>query len=219
MDFNGKGPEFSRLVAAISHEINSPASNITGFTRLLSTDQQAVMDEHTRDILGRIRRNSSRLTHLIREAGTLVRLLTGEDQTERSPTDLKVLIEGALKDTSEVVGTGEWGPLVELSNEEAVVAGDAVRLRTAIGGLLMNLAKDLNSRRMVLKLERSNGSFMLTVSHASTEGDDFTFTLANREGGGPSAVVVTELFKTLGCGVSLYVSPEAARKIVVTIPA
>ena len=61
----GRTPrEISRLIAAVSHEIISPVSNIAGFSRMLATDPDAHLDKKTRDLVSRIRRNAVRLTHL-----------------------------------------------------------------------------------------------------------------------------------------------------------
>jgi signal transduction histidine kinase len=208
----------SRLVASISHEIISPVSNISGFARLLGSDPQVVLDERTRDLLQRIRRNSVRLAHLVEEAGVLARLHWEIETPSREEFDLRVVIEGALKDTAEVVGTGEAGPVLELPDGELRMTGDQKRLRIAIGGLLLNLAKDLGTRRMAIKAEARGKSWEITAWHAATAGEAFSFAEMEAEGGGPSAVLILELLRSLGCLTKLLVSAEGARKIVLITP-
>jgi signal transduction histidine kinase len=205
-------------VSAISHEIISPVSNIAGFTRLLSSDSQAVLDERTRDLLQRIRRNAIRLAHLVEEAGTVARLYWELEKPRKEPFDLRPVIHGALKDAAEVVGSGESGPQLTLPEGDLPAEGDAVRLRVAVAGLLVNLAKDLNSRRIMLGLEETPPGWTLTAWHANTGGEESVFTEVEGEGGGPSAVVVMELFRALGCAGRVFVSPEGSRKLVFTLP-
>ena len=215
----GRTPrEISRLIAAVSHEIISPVSNIAGFSRMLATDPDAHLDEKTRDLVSRIRRNAVRLTHLVEEASTIARLTWELEEPRREAVDLKTVIEGALKDTAEVAAAGDTAPDVKLPEGELSATGDAKRLRTAFGGLLLNLAKDLNARRLTLTLERAEGGWRVVAWHAAPEGDDGAFAQVEGEGGGPSAVVVMELFRALGCAGKVFVSREGARRIEIVLP-
>jgi len=210
--------EIARLVASISHEIISPVSNIAGFSRLLASDPPSSGDDKGRDLLLRIRRNAVRLAHLVEEASTLARLVWGLETPLREPMDLRVIIGEAVKETAEVTGAGEGGPVVALPEGDLAAIGDGKRLRIAVGGLFLNLAKDLNARRMTLSLERAPAGWRITAWHASPEGDDGPFTPVEGEGGGPSAVIVMELFRALGCAGTVFVSPEGARKLQVDLP-
>ncbi|MBI5528854.1 MAG: HAMP domain-containing histidine kinase [Deltaproteobacteria bacterium] len=215
----GRAPkETSRLVAAVTHEVVSPVSNIAGLSRLLTGDPQAALDDKTRDLLLRIRRNSVRLVHLVEEASTLARHHWELDAPQREKVDLRDIVDGALLDVVEVVGTGANGPDVRLPEGDLAAEGDPKRLRLAIGGLFLNLAKDLNNRRLTLALERAGSGWRITVWHAAIEGENGPFAEVEGEGGGPSAVVVLELFKSLGCAGKVFVSPEGARRIEVEIP-
>lgn len=214
----GAGGETSRLIAAIAHEIVSPVSNIAGLSRLLTSDPQIQLDEKNRDLLVRVRRNSVRLVHLVEEASTLARHHFELDAPERRAVDLREVFEGALSDTAEVVGSGEAGPDVRLPVGDLFAEGDPKRIRLAVGGLLLNLAKDLNNRRLTATLERDGRGFRLIAQHVSADSDDGPFTAVEGEGGGPSAVVVVELFKSLGCTGTVSVSPEGARRIEIRIP-
>ena len=210
--------ELSRLIAAVSHEIISPVSNIAGFSRLLATDPQADLDDKTRDLVLRVRRNAVRLAHLVDEAATIARLTWELEEPVREPVDLRAIIEGALKDTAEVVHAVEPGPDVRLPEGDMVATGDSKRLRTAFGGLLLNLAKDLNTRRITLVLDRSGDRWRAVAWHASPDKEDAVFAPVEGEGGGPSAVIVMELFKAIGCEGKVFVSPEGARKIEILLP-
>jgi len=209
--------EFSKLVASISHEILSPVSNIAGFTRLLYTDPQLVLDERTRDLLQRVRRNAMRLTHLVEEAGTIAKLSWELETLKIEFVDLAKIIEASLKDTGEVVGTGDFGPVLKIPAGELQIKGDSRILRTAIGGLLINLAKDVGTKRVALTVEQIRTGMLLTICHIAPTGEGFSFTEVESEGSGPSAVLILELFKTLGCEAKLFVSPDGARKITVLL--
>jgi signal transduction histidine kinase len=209
--------ETSRLIAAVTHEVVSPVSNIAGLSRLLTADSQAALDDKTKDLLVRIRRNSVRLAHLVEEASTLARHHWELDAPQREKMDLRDIVDGALQDVSEVVGVGAGGPDVRLPEGDLAGEGDPKRLRLAFGGLLLNLAKDLNNRRLALAIERAGG-WRVTAWHAAIEGENGPFAEVEGEGGGPSAVVVLELFKSLGCQGKVFVSPDGARKIEISIP-
>jgi len=208
---------FSKLVASISHEILSPVSNIAGFTRLLYSDPQLVLDERTRDLLQRVRRNAMRLTHLVEEAGTIAKLSWELETLKIDSLDLVKIIESALKDTGEVVGTGDFGPILNVPAGEFLIKGDSRILRTAIGGLLINLAKDVGTKRIALGVERMRTGVLLTICHTAPTGEGFSFTEVEAEGSGPSAVLILELFKTMGYEAKLFVSPDGARKITVLL--
>ena len=210
--------EIARLVAAVTHEIISPVSNIAGFSRLLSGEPLGGLDDKSRDLVNRIRRNAVRLTHLVEEASTIARLTWELEEPSREPVDLREIIAGALKDTAEVTRVGETGPDIRLPDGDLIATGDPKRLRTAFGGLLLNLAKDLNARRITLVVEKNGGGWRAVAWHASPEGDDGVFAPVEGEGGGPSAVVVMELFRALGCAGRVSVSPEGARKLAVELP-
>jgi signal transduction histidine kinase len=209
--------DISRLVASISHEILSPVSNITGFTRLLASDPQLVLDENTRDLVNRIRRNSVRLAHLVEEAGAAARLFWGMDAVKPQECDLRRVIEGALKDTAEVVGTGESGPKIGLPEGPMTCTADPGGLRLAVGGVLLNLAKDLGRNRLTLEASQTDGGWEITVWHMPPDGDHYAFTEVGTGASGPSAVLVLELVTALGCRGRLFHSPDGARKITVTL--
>ncbi|MFA6034142.1 MAG: histidine kinase dimerization/phospho-acceptor domain-containing protein [Myxococcota bacterium] len=211
--------DYAKLVAAISHELMSPLSNISGFTRLLQSDSQSVLDERTRDLIHRVRRNTARLIHLLEETGVLLKLHADIETPVTVAFDLNETVAAALKDTAEVIGTGETGPIVEIPAGDLLVNGDPQKTRIGIGGLLLNLAKDLNNRRLKLKVERIENGLRITARHVSLQGEDFGFTQAGNDVSGPSAVVVLELFRALACPVKLFISPEGARQIVVDLPA
>lgn len=123
-----------RFVADASHELRTPLTAIRGFAELHR--QGAVKgEEATKDLIGRIEKESLRMGSLVEDLLLLARL----DQAREMATD-PVDISSAVKEAVESArAAGPNHPItVNVPEEDIYVLGDAYRIHQVIANLLAN---------------------------------------------------------------------------------
>lgn len=123
-----------RFVADASHELRTPLTAIRGFAELHR--QGAVKgEEATKDLIGRIEKESLRMGSLVEDLLLLARL----DQAREMATD-PVDISSAVKEAVESArAAGPNHPItVSVPEEDIYVLGDAYRIHQVIANLLAN---------------------------------------------------------------------------------
>ncbi len=89
----------SDLVATVSHEIRSPLTSVKGFTRTLLARWDRFSDEQKQQMLATINEDADRVTRLLTELLDVSRIDTGRVQLQRSPTDLRHLVQRVVDKT------------------------------------------------------------------------------------------------------------------------
>jgi two-component system OmpR family sensor kinase len=123
-----------RFVADASHELRTPLTAIRGFAELHR--QGAVSgEEKTRELIGRIEKESIRMGSLVEDLLLLARM-DQSPQLAQDPVDLDHLI-------NEVVASARAaGPdhsiTISLPDEENCLLGDSTRIHQAVANLLAN---------------------------------------------------------------------------------
>jgi two-component system OmpR family sensor kinase len=123
-----------RFVADASHELRTPLTAIRGFAELHR--QGAVVGEvNTKELVGRIEKESIRMSTLVEDLLLLARLDQSREMTQE-PVDLNTLL------TEAVASAKAAGPnhLIELSlpSAEVFVLGDPQRIHQVVANLLAN---------------------------------------------------------------------------------
>jgi two-component system OmpR family sensor kinase len=123
-----------RFVADASHELRTPLTAIRGFAELHR--QGAVVGEvNTKELVGRIEKESIRMSTLVEDLLLLARLDQSREMAQE-PVDLNTLL------TEAVASAKAAGPnhLIELSlpSAEVFVLGDAQRIHQVVANLLAN---------------------------------------------------------------------------------
>jgi two-component system OmpR family sensor kinase len=123
-----------RFVADASHELRTPLTAIRGFAELHR--QGAVVGEvNTKELVGRIEKESIRMSTLVEDLLLLARLDQSREMTQE-PVDLNTLL------TEAVASAKAAGPnhLIELSlpSAEVFVLGDSQRIHQVVANLLAN---------------------------------------------------------------------------------
>ena len=122
-----------RFVADASHELRTPLTAIRGFAELHR--QGAVPDgEKTKELLGRIEKESVRMGALVEDLLLLARLDQSRD-IEFHPVDLAHVIEETVASAS---AAGPEHPITVEMPEELFVLGDSGRIYQVMTNLLAN---------------------------------------------------------------------------------
>ena len=123
-----------RFAADASHELRTPLTAIRGFAELYR--QGAVSgEENTKELVGRIEKESIRMGSLVEDLLLLARM----DQApalNKVPVDLNSQIQEAVASAQ---AAGPHHPItVDLPDEESYVLGDPMRIHQVIANLLAN---------------------------------------------------------------------------------
>ena len=123
-----------RFVADASHELRTPLTAIRGFAELHR--QGAVQgEEKTKELIGRIEKESIRMGSLVEDLLLLARLDQSREMAQ-DPVDLHHLIIEAVASAR---AAGPDHPItMDLENDDAYVLGDSMRIYQAISNLLAN---------------------------------------------------------------------------------
>jgi two-component system OmpR family sensor kinase len=134
--FNARAQSESKLrrfVADASHELRTPLTAIRGFAELHR--QGAVAgEEKTRELVGRIEKESIRMGSLVEDLLLLARL----DQApmlHKDPVDLTHLINEAVESAR---AAGPEHPITVVVPNDLFVLGDSMRIHQAVANLLAN---------------------------------------------------------------------------------
>ena len=146
-----------RFVADASHELRTPLTSIRGFAELHR--QGAVPDgEKTKELLGRIEKESVRMGTLVEDLLLLARL----DQSraiESKPVDLAHVIEEVVASAS---AAGPEHPITVEMPKELFILGDSGRIYQVMTNLLANarVHTPANTKIHVLARQEEDGAYI-----------------------------------------------------------
>jgi two-component system OmpR family sensor kinase len=123
-----------RFVADASHELRTPLTAIRGFAELHR--QGAVSgEEKTKELIGRIEKESIRMGSLVEDLLLLARM-DQSPELAKDPIDLNELIHEVVASAS---AAGPDHPItVSLGDAEHFILGDSTRIHQAVANLLAN---------------------------------------------------------------------------------
>ena len=123
-----------RFVADASHELRTPLTAIRGFAELHR--QGAVSgEEKTKELIGRIEKESIRMGSLVEDLLLLARMDQSRELT-KEPVDLDNLIHEVVASAR---AAGPEHPMtVSLPEDDDFVLGDSIRIHQAVANLLAN---------------------------------------------------------------------------------
>jgi two-component system OmpR family sensor kinase len=160
-----------RFVADASHELRTPLTAIRGFAEL-HRQGAVVGDEKTKELVGRIEKESVRMSSLVEDLLLLARLDQSRELAE-DPVDLNALL------TEVVASAKAAGPnhLIELSlpSAEVFILGDSQRVHQVVANLLANASTHTpNGSQIKVVLEQGVSETIISVSDNGpglSEGD------------------------------------------------
>ena len=136
-----EGAERSRrdFIANVSHELRTPLTSIQGYVETLLEDPHASA-ETTREFLGVIQKNASRMNRLTEDLLALAGLESPDYKLAREPVRARALVDDAIESLGGlVVDSG-----VELESAgapDAMVMADADAMNQVFGNLIENALK------------------------------------------------------------------------------
>lgn len=122
-----------QFVADASHELRTPLTSIRGYAELYRSGAVSNPDDVAR-VMGRIESEGERMGHLVEDLLLLARLDQGRP-LKQERVDLVELVTGAVMDAE--AGAPEQ-PITYLHDDDALVVGDADRLKQVVENLLAN---------------------------------------------------------------------------------
>jgi signal transduction histidine kinase len=125
----------------MSHELRTPLNAIVGFGDLLGSGAFGTLDAAQQDAVDTILRNSRHLLGLINDVLDLAKAEAGKLELHLTPTDLREVIDGVLRDTGSLVGQKGHRVTMEAGPESLVVKADGVRIRQILFNLISNAVK------------------------------------------------------------------------------
>ena len=150
-----------RFVADASHELRTPLTAIRGFAELHR--QGAVVGaENTKELVGRIEKESIRMSTLVEDLLLLARLDQSREMVQE-PVDLNALL------TEAVASAKAAGPnhLIELSlpSAEVFILGDSQRVHQVVANLLANARTHTpDNSQIKVALEQGIAETVISVS-------------------------------------------------------
>jgi len=124
------------FIANVSHELRTPLTSIQGYTETLLDGPLA--DNHVREFMEIIRKNSARMSRLTEDLLTLARVESGEQRFDMQRVSPEELLQDALESFREVARS--YG--VELVVENSVPAVNVNADREAIHQIFSNLIEN-----------------------------------------------------------------------------
>jgi two-component system OmpR family sensor kinase len=150
-----------RFVADASHELRTPLTAIRGFAEL-HRQGAVVGEEKTKELVGRIEKESVRMSSLVEDLLLLARLDQSRELAE-DPVDLNALL------TEVVASAKAAGPnhLIDLSlpSAEVFILGDSQRVHQVVANLLANASTHTpNGSQIKVVLEQGVSETIISVS-------------------------------------------------------
>ena len=150
-----------RFVADASHELRTPLTAIRGFAELHR--QGAVIgEEKTKELVGRIEKESIRMSSLVEDLLLLARLDQSREMAQ-DPVDLNLLLTEAVASAK---AAGPNHPIeVSLPSAEVFVLGDSQRIHQVVANLLANARTHTPEGSLIkVSLEQGVAETIISVS-------------------------------------------------------
>ncbi len=152
----GTPTNLPKLLSLTVHEFRSPLTVVSGYIRMLLKDRAGPLQDQQRRILEEAEKSCTRLSNLLAEVSELAHLEAGTAPFNRSPVDLLRLVREAA---AELPPLADREVTIDVDGEPSRVNGDAVRLKAALGSLLLALRRELvTSDRIAVRVQGRDGA-------------------------------------------------------------
>ncbi len=159
------GVKKDEFLASVSHELRTPINVVLGYIDLLLDHSFGPLEPAQRDILHRITRNASDLSHLINDLIDLSRIEAGRLRVEVGQVELAPLFT-ELRSVMEVLLAGHHIEFRDaIARNCRTVAADPDRLKQILSNLLVNAVKFTEQGSISLVAEcDDDGAVALSVT-------------------------------------------------------
>jgi signal transduction histidine kinase len=154
------------LLSLISHEFSSPISAVLGYLRMVLKDPQALSGPH-RGMVQNAQQSAEKIAAYVAQLRNLSRLAAGGVSFTRSNIDIGALLETEAASQPPLHDGREISVSFRNEAPEAVVLGDADRLKAAFSALIVAVRRELvttDELCVSLRRDQSNGRAMLRVT-------------------------------------------------------
>jgi len=150
-----------RFVADASHELRTPLTAIRGFAEL-HRQGAVVGEEKTKELVGRIEKESIRMSSLVEDLLLLARLDQSREMAQ-DPVDLNALLVEAVASAK---AAGPNHPIeLSLPSAEVFVLGDSERIHQVVANLLANARTHTpNDSQIKVSLEQGVAETIISVN-------------------------------------------------------
>ncbi len=131
----------SDFIAVASHELKTPLAAMVEASRLLSEPQIGELNEGQRRLVEVLNQSMNRFKVLIEDLLDLSRLQAGLVALDRSPLDVKEMLDDSLKLLAPLIDKKEVKVDITKSLEVKVITGDKIRISRALVNILDNAIK------------------------------------------------------------------------------
>ncbi len=188
--------ELEAFSYSVSHDLRTPLRSIDGFSRVILEKYENQLDEQGRDYLGRIRRASQRMAHLIDDMLKLSRVMRGD--LDRRPLNLSVEARAVVED----LRNAEPQRHVDVRIAEGLIVHADRRMIQVVQNLIGNAWKFTGARKQA-EIEfgsmEQNGEMVYFVRD---NGAGFDMRYANKLFGAFQRLHRTDEFEGTGIGLA-----------------
>ncbi len=212
------------IIDSILHDIKSPLSNITGYTKLLLSNVVGEINQEQRDYLSRIRRNSYRINLYIDDVADAARILHFQKELTLTQLSLQSVIKSAIERNEAVLNDFRSGFFIIDMPEDILINSDNERLGRTIDVLVSNLTKDINKRKILLAARKNGEKAEIIISHAAETTSNTDIFLQRFEKAEEShliqhAATSTIIVRAIGGEIEMYTSNISERMFILIFPA
>lgn len=163
-------PALSRLLSLTVHEFRSPLTVVSGYIRMLLKERAGPISDQQRRLLEEAEKSCGRMSGLLSEVSELAHLEAGTAPFNRHPLDVLRLLRELV---TELPPLPDREVTIDVDGVAADVNGDAVRLKAALGSILLALRRELvSSDRIAVRVDRpaagaTDAGIRITVAEAT----------------------------------------------------
>ena len=151
------------FLAILAHELRNPLAPIRNALTLLA--RLPGEDAQRSSAHAIIDRQTAQLTRLVDDLLDISRITSGMIKLAREPVSLRTVVERALEAAQPVIAHSRHELVLDVADEDLIVAGDLVRLVQMVGNLLNNAARYTRpGGRIGLALARDGEYARISVS-------------------------------------------------------
>jgi signal transduction histidine kinase len=153
----------SEFIATLSHELRTPLSVILGYVELLLDEGFGLMSAQQRDVLDRVRQNSSQLLELISGLLDLSRLEANRLPVEFSTVGVSDLLRTIERETFGLWSQSKLDFVWQIDENLPPVCTDPAKLKVVIKNLIGNAIKFTNEGRITVETQSHAGGVEIRV--------------------------------------------------------
>lgn len=216
-------PDDIDIIDSILHDIKSPLSNISGYTKLLLSSVIGEINPEQRDYLLRIKRNTHRIGLYIEDVAEVARILHLKETPELREVDISVIIRDSIERNDPILSDYKSAFFLHNITSQCIIVSDATRLSRTIDVLISNLTKDINKRKILIATNIKDRNVQVIISHIAETTSDIPSLLQRFESSDDRhlirhAATSTIILRSIGGSIKMYTSSISERMFILTFP-